>query len=202
MVGRQTYGAYSTNLQSDTTFSIKFDHMNCKEYLFATGDLQMWLIATSDSVFNENEGYTNSLRPIKRSSTSSSAYSARWYNRKGVKGDPLIAIGQGSANIIYAEGGSYGANANVMLAAHKGANVFCKQSTANQSKLLTNMHVWWSQLCCQIPYLSIQTVGKTLVVHEHRCHRFPSKWMWCWMNCVTISIPCWDQERETVTFVS
>ena len=132
LAGWDEYGTYSTDLRSHSTFSIPFVQMHCDEFLFATGDMKKWLVATRDSVLGSY--YSNAQRQIERSSTSATPYKARWYHRNGHREDPWISLkdhspSHNTGNILYG-GNKYGnVHASTVLPLHKGANVFCKVHT-------------------------------------------------------------------------
>jgi hypothetical protein len=134
MRGTQAYGRYVTDNDGkpdmQSTFSIKFSHMLCSEYLFMTGDMKNWLITKKSQVLG---WYANQHRRIERSSMKNHPYSARWYRRVNAREDPWVslidhhpAIGQGK--ILYGENNFGHTHALTVLprSKHNGASVFCK----------------------------------------------------------------------------
>ena len=73
--GTDVYGTYDPSHKSDSTFSIAFKDMGCEQFLVASGDMSVWLIATKDVI---SGSYYSEKRAILKSSTSSSAYEAFW----------------------------------------------------------------------------------------------------------------------------
>lgn len=129
MRGTQAYGGYDANMRSGSSWSIRFDHLSCRKFMFATGNMHKWLIAPASSVYG---WYANGNRYIEKSSMNSSPYHARWYRRSGNPEDPWIslndhgpAIGQG--NILYGEANFGHGHAHNVLPQNGGANVFCLQ---------------------------------------------------------------------------
>jgi len=128
MTGTETYGTYNSDRESDSTFSMKFDSMPCKSFLFATGDMKKWLITPKASVMG---WYANGERTILKSSDNPHQYKARWYRRQGAKEDPWISIidhhpAIGAGKIVYGENRFGHAHARNVLPSGNGANVFCE----------------------------------------------------------------------------
>ena len=114
-----------------TEWSTKFDDTNFNQFLFATGDLQKWLIADKDVVTGSY--YANEPRLIIKSSSNPTSYRARWYRRLGASEDPWVSLtdhGQaiGEGNILYGENHFGSGHANNVLPKHEGANVFIRYS--------------------------------------------------------------------------
>ena len=110
---------------SDSTFSIAFSSITFDEFLFASGDCTKWLVATKSAVIGEN--YENAYRTVSHSSTSSTAYSARWFNR-GSPEDPWVSLGDhysdiNTANIVYGENSFSWSSHTMMLSQNNGGNV-------------------------------------------------------------------------------
>jgi len=128
MTGTESYGTYNNDHVSDSTFSMKFDSMPCKSFLFATGDMKKWLITPKASVMG---WYANGERTILKSSDNPHQYKARWYRRQGAKEDPWISIidhgpAIGAGKLVYGENRFGGAHARNVLPSGNGANVFCE----------------------------------------------------------------------------
>ena len=83
------YGSYTQDPTIDATFGVPFDNVEYDQFMFATGDGQLWLIANKAQV-QEEFGYSE--REILQSSTSSEPYTARWYHRASQPEDPWISI--------------------------------------------------------------------------------------------------------------
>ena len=135
--GSQEYGTYDHDLQSQKEFSVAFDDVEYDEFLFATGDMKVWLRATADSVHGD---YAGEKRPIIASSVSGTPSEAVWYNRSECSEDPwistvdhMVAIGEGQ--IVYGGAGFRGQHAANVLPSHSGANVFIRLSLCNQAIL-------------------------------------------------------------------
>ena len=67
------------------------------------------------------------------SSTSSTAYSAQWYNRAHHPEDPWVSPGNhhsdiGTANIVYGANSFAGSSHSMMLSQNNGANVYIRCS--------------------------------------------------------------------------
>ena len=67
------------------------------------------------------------------SSTSSTAYSAQWYNRAHHPEDPWVSLGNhhsdiGTANIVYGANSFAGSSHTMMLSQNNGANVYIRCS--------------------------------------------------------------------------
>jgi len=88
--GTDEYGTFVDDRLADSTFSRYFSDIPHTEYLFTTGDMSHWLIATRSAV--TGEFYTNQPREIVKSSIKPIAYTARWYNRDGRDTDPLVTL--------------------------------------------------------------------------------------------------------------
>merc|ERR1712217_816080 len=112
--GTDSYGVYTTDYLSDSTFSRTWSTTECDQFLFATGDWTLWLIATNDAVRGEH--YADEDREILMSSEQSNPYTAKWYNRVNYGGDPIIQLSQQgymTDKIVYYEAKSPGHSAYV-----------------------------------------------------------------------------------------
>ena len=127
--GSDVYGIPS-GPHGSNGWSIRFDNVSFFQFLFATGDSTMWLIASKDEVIGSF--YSNELRLVTKSSVNpNKSYTVRWYRRKGALEDPWIsltdhhhAISQG--NLLYSGNSWGGAYASSVLPIHDGANVFIR----------------------------------------------------------------------------
>ena len=126
LAGTDQYGTYDPSLTANATFSVPFQ---CSFFLFATGDMKNWLIASKSSVSGT---YSNEPRSIVRSSTNINTYDAVWNSRSSYTDDPWISLNDYqsaklSGNTLYGEAGytSVVPNGPNVLEAHNGANVFC-----------------------------------------------------------------------------
>ena len=127
--GTEVYGT-PCGATGATEWSVEFDNKDFDQFMFATGDLEKWLIADKDEVIGSY--YSHAPRKIAKSSTNANPYSAKWYRRQGNNEDPWVsltdhgpAIGEG--NIIYGENHFGSRHAENILPAHKGANVFIRK---------------------------------------------------------------------------
>jgi len=126
LAGTDVYGVAFDDSQA---WSIGWNNANVKDFLFATGDCQKWLIAGKDSVVGGY--YSNADRLITASSERNFPYYAKWYRRSGAREDPWIstehhgsAIGKGE--ILYGAN-SYGStHAAAVLPHHDGADVYIR----------------------------------------------------------------------------
>ena len=75
--GTSIYGTWSLNNDA-SLFSIKFEHINYNEYLFATGNCKYWLISSKQQVLTQGGKFD---AKICSSVINNSSYYARWWNR-------------------------------------------------------------------------------------------------------------------------
>merc|ERR1719478_1135366 len=148
LAGTQEYGN-QTNLKYNAPdpWSVIFSHIHFDEFLFATADCEIWLIATRAAVMGDE--YEEAVRPIAYSSIQPNGpSSARWHNRQDKKGDPWISLvdyknALNSGEVVYAEAGMGGENAKKglpggatqALPVHGGANVYIRHKEAHFSSL-------------------------------------------------------------------
>jgi len=126
--GTEVYGSSGNNT---VQWSIEFETAvpGYNEFLFATGDKELWLMATKAQVIGY---YSNAPRIIMKSSEGG-VKQARWYRRQNVREDPWIsltdhhdAIGQGY--ILYGGNNYGGSQASKILPIHDGADVYIRKS--------------------------------------------------------------------------
>jgi len=122
--GTQAYGRKG-NAKSPHPWSVRFDKMRFNEFLFASGDCKVWLVAKKWSVMG---WYNNAQRRVEASSWRGRPYHARWYRRHRNLEDPWVSLtdhhhGAGRGHMIYGENrGGY----TQVLRKHFGANVFIR----------------------------------------------------------------------------
>ena len=128
LVGTDVYG---TPFNDKDPWSVKYDHTIFDQFMFTTGDLTQWLVATRDSVIGG--WYQDQLRPILKSSKNANPHAAKWYRREsGFLEDPWVGLGDYWSfrhEILYG-GASLGHNIE-MPSTRGGARVFIRDSTAN-----------------------------------------------------------------------
>lgn len=132
LAGTEVYG--SSN--DDTiAWSVDFESASAKydQFLFATGDCVHWLIVNKNDVIGGTP-YANQPRDIQSSSSSSTPYQARWYNRDGYLEDPWISVDDhadaiSEGTIVYGEN-SFGlyTHASAILPLHGGADVYIRKA--------------------------------------------------------------------------
>ena len=123
--GTVTYGTPGYDVNA---WSVQFGSFN--EFLFASGDKSNWLIATRAAVIGQS--YQNAWRDIVKSSTSASAYQARWYNRDGSLEDPWISLTDhdtaiSNGQLLYG-GNSFGSTHASYISVQGGMNVFVRST--------------------------------------------------------------------------
>jgi hypothetical protein len=127
--GTAVYGTPDSETGS-STFSIAFGEVS--EFLFMTGDRQLWLHCTADAARGSFWSYAK--RPIIHSSAtpSNTPYTAGWYRRSQNLEDPWISITDHApattdGNMLYGENSYNGPTAHSMsLWKHNGANVWVR----------------------------------------------------------------------------
>ena len=129
LAGTEAYGD-ACGPTASCTFSTAWSGSKFTHYLFATGDLQHWLIAErcqAECTFYSDEGQNE--RTILKSSLSASPYRAVWLRRATQNEDPWISLTDHgpatfNAQVIYGEA-SYSVPSYTRLPqGHNGANVF------------------------------------------------------------------------------
>ena len=137
--GTKAYGEWpsSTAQTADATFSTSFSGENFTQFLFASGDEQVWLVCTKEAAVGS---YYEGPRPVLMSSDTLSPYSAFWLNREaGTSGrpgypyseDPWISVtdhdvARAGNKIVYGENGYNSAVHTAVLSIHNGANVWIR----------------------------------------------------------------------------
>lgn len=122
--GSDVFGDSSDDSQP---WTVKFDDKDFSEFLFATGDLQVWMVMEKDEVL---DWYANQQRSIEASSSNANEHSAAMYRRQGSLEDPWISLEDhgpaiSSGKIIYGEN-NFGGNHAQILSAHQGADVYIR----------------------------------------------------------------------------
>eukprot|EP01041_Mallomonas_annulata_P004902 gene4902-9776_t len=141
--GSDEYGLDNCDISSltgSTAFSFKFDSILFDKFLFATGDMQKWLIATKEAVSADGVPYSNEPRDIISSSYNSSPYRAKWYNRQRTFScDPQITLYNHHENdkVGGEEGTDSGGGGNVLIK-NNGANVFIHSIETPLNKAIRN----------------------------------------------------------------
>jgi len=142
LAGTETYGTYTSDYTADETFSVPFGDFD--EFLFASGDDQLWLITDKNAVGGilTGEYYSDVARNIKKSSTSETSYTATWYNRVTTATtnheDPWISVSNHNANdMVYGELGV--SIHTTVISTRNGANVFVRSHPKP-------MHPDWSEI--------------------------------------------------------
>ena len=150
LLGTEVYGTYVADLKATSAFSRRFQDTNFNEFLFATGDMSVWLRAPKASVYGT---YTNEARVMTCSSGDQDYLGeARWTNRGSSSGeDPLIAVlgkdlpavrsnlyyGQ----LLYAEGQSKSGNELLGQEKYGGANVFIRFKPGERASSVISFHI-------------------------------------------------------------
>ena len=136
LAGTAFYGDFECAVNSTSTFSLPWSTEPFDEYLFATADMQHWLIASRSEV-NSGQYYSNSRQDILMSSEKAASHRSKWYHREDASQDPLISTANHrqsffNGKLVYAEDSLGPANAegyNTALIDHGGANVFIRTRT-------------------------------------------------------------------------
>ena len=133
LAGTERYGTYTSDYTADQTFSVPFGEFD--EFLFASGDGQLWLITDKNAVGGVLTGdyYSSTARNIKKSSTSDTQYTANWYHRSDRADDPFITLTDHIGfsieydTMVYAESGLTG-HYLPTISTKNGANVFVRSA--------------------------------------------------------------------------
>eukprot|EP00301_Raphidiophrys_heterophryoidea_P001448 c10698_g1_i2.p1 GENE.c10698_g1_i2~~c10698_g1_i2.p1 ORF type:complete len:262 (+),score=71.24 c10698_g1_i2:376-1161(+) len=137
--GTSTYGKFVNSPQASSSFSIPFSSIEFDEFLFATGDMQSWVIVSKKDVLTTKLG--SSPVTLIQSSVSSKPTIVTWYNRPNNAQDPTVGttnvqLAIATGDIVYMGGG---APDSKVLANHAGANVFIRKSAREIPSMCT---VW------------------------------------------------------------
>lgn len=117
-----------TTYDSPYHWSKKFDDIPFDEFLFATGDGKMWLIAKKESVIGEY--YEASPREVVKSSLYPNGPSqVKWANREKEEGDPMVTLTDvddagRTGGVLYRGSRTL---ASRWLKIHGGANVYIRK---------------------------------------------------------------------------
>jgi len=140
LAGTEVYGSPTDD---NIAWSIDFESAvaNYDQFLFTTGDCVHWLVANKNDVVGGTP-YTNEPRDISYSSSSSTSYQARWYNRDGYLEDPWISVDDhasavAAGTIVYGENSFGGTHASAVLPLHGGADVYIRDTVIMASSQLT-----------------------------------------------------------------
>jgi len=130
LAGTAQYGSHTNDAEE---WSVRFDTASFNEFLFASGDCSLWLVASKMSVYGS---YANAERVITRSSTSSGSYHARWYNRVNAE-DPWISLDDHAAAIqrgtlLYGGNGFAWGSHTLVLRRNGGADVYIRNKGAGR----------------------------------------------------------------------
>lgn len=118
------------------TFSHAFADADFDQFLFATGDLQKWLIAERTQIQRPPVS-REFVGTIVRSSLSPTNSTAKWWHRAAITNpeDPWVSLVDHeeavvSGDILYGENSYGGQQANATLPVHNGANVYIRKASA------------------------------------------------------------------------
>ena len=141
LVGTDVYGAYVSDLTAASAFSVAFADTSFNEFLFATGDMSVWLRAPSSSVYGT---YTNRPREVTWSSGNDGVHELKWSNRGICRSqDPFISVIDDKVRLstnpnplydgflLYSEN-SFDCNTE-LLNNYDGANVFIRWNSPSSS---------------------------------------------------------------------
>ena len=117
--GTASYGS-PCGPTADCSFSIPFSGESFTYFLFATGNMDKWLITERCQAACSE--YESSQRSILRSSTSSEPYKALWLFRSSLAEDPWISVLDHAELVVYGEASHTAHVANFQSS--NGANVF------------------------------------------------------------------------------
>eukprot|EP00300_Choanocystis_sp_HF-7_P018640 c20095_g1_i2.p1 GENE.c20095_g1_i2~~c20095_g1_i2.p1 ORF type:complete len:1320 (+),score=300.95 c20095_g1_i2:163-3960(+) len=127
LAGTDSYGTFVADLKAPEGFSVKFFDRMYDELLFATGDMEKWLIVSVNEISRHGAPFD---AKVTKSSLNQSPHRVKWFNRAGNAGDPLISLTDcpnavKTGDVLYGENGISGQYSTI-LTAHKGANVFIR----------------------------------------------------------------------------
>ena len=110
-------------------WSTGWDLSDVDRFMFASVDLQFWLIVKKVDIVGEdgNLYYNNGEVAIVASSSNPEPHTARWYRRNGSKEDPWVSLGDHPRGCLYG-GNKYGAHQD-KLQAGGGMNVYIQKMT-------------------------------------------------------------------------
>jgi hypothetical protein len=88
LVGTDVYGI---PFNDKDPWSVKFQDTHYDQYMFTSGDFTRWLVCTKIAIL---EWYSNTNRPILKSSRSSTPTVNKWWRRvTGYLEDPWVTLG-------------------------------------------------------------------------------------------------------------
>jgi glutathionyl-hydroquinone reductase len=127
LAGTQAYGDPKN---MDKAWSDKFDNSKFNEFLFATGDMSLWMTMEKDEA--TGSFYSAKKRQILSSSFSCAPSQATMYRRSGNKEDPWISLKDHSTSIkegsiVYGENG-FGGKHSESISKHDGGDVYIRMT--------------------------------------------------------------------------
>jgi surface protein len=135
LAGTDTYG--SSNDDS-APWSIKFDTAvpGYDQFLFASGDGEYWLAATTDAV--NGETYTDTPRDVISSSLNPEPHQVRWYNPPTAPASPWVTLRdhhdrRGRLAIYVGGSGTFEAGHSEIVQNNGGADVYIRKSSNKAS---------------------------------------------------------------------
>jgi len=128
MRGTEVYGTPGDE-NATLAWSTGWDLSDVDRFMFASVDLQFWLIVKKVDIVGEdgNLYYNNGEVAIVASSSNPEPHTARWYRRNGSKEDPWVSLGDHPRGCLYG-GNKYGAHQD-KLQAGGGMNVYIQKMT-------------------------------------------------------------------------
>eukprot|EP00298_Acanthocystis_sp_HF-20_P015618 c21197_g1_i1.p1 GENE.c21197_g1_i1~~c21197_g1_i1.p1 ORF type:complete len:722 (+),score=264.92 c21197_g1_i1:60-2225(+) len=138
LAGTDVYGQYSNDFVSGPSFSIDFSSEDYNQFLFITGDLSKWLIASKSEVQNKGNFFK---AKVFKSSLNPQPHEVKWFHRQSNLEDPWISL-QDHFTAAATEGMLYGENSNTYhlgaIQNHKGSNVFIRKYDPSAQKNTAN----------------------------------------------------------------
>ena len=127
LAGTSVYGVFTEDVESDSSFSRKYDHLDFDQFMFAFGDFSKWVILTKEQIGGPAFGgymYVGEYRDVVASSSGKNVAQQMQRNQPS---DPWISVDRHTGtDIVYGEGGD--GHHQVTKQQHKGANVFIRNT--------------------------------------------------------------------------